>query len=287
LKLLRNKRLFILMIGVILFIALMGFTRGRTGLTWPERFLNDAFGTIQGAFYRPASAVAGFFRDLSRLSDVYRENEELRKTVAQYAQDRIRYNTIARENERLQEELNFTERQKQLYNYRYLFAHVLANSSNPYDRTIKIDLGSRDGIKPKMAVQTVDGLVGVVSRVSEFTSTVQPITELDPNAPDVVEVAATVLGKEGESFGIIDQYDSENHVLQMSKISQTDPIAVGDTVITSGLVNVYPKGIVIGKVLRKQVGDFGLTLTATIQPAADFDHLSEVFVVVTPDVDGP
>ncbi|MBO9596375.1 MAG: rod shape-determining protein MreC, partial [Cohnella sp.] len=116
----RNKRLFILMIGLIVFIALMGFTLGRKKLTWPEKFINDAVGTVQGVFYRPVGAVADFFRDLGRLSDVYKENELLRQTVAQYTQDQIRFNMLEAENKRLQEELNFTERQKQLDNYRYL-----------------------------------------------------------------------------------------------------------------------------------------------------------------------
>ncbi|WP_027092681.1 rod shape-determining protein MreC [Cohnella thermotolerans] len=282
----RNKRLFILMIGLILFIAMLGFTSGRTGLSWPERFVNDAFGTVQGALYRPVGAVTEFFRDLGRLSDVYKENEQLRLTVAQYTQDKIRYNQLESENARLKDELGFTERQKQLYNYKYLIAQVVASSSNPYDKTIKINRGAHDGVKPKMAVQTVDGLVGIVSKVSEFTSTVMPITELDPTSSDRISISATVLGKEDQTFGIVD-YDKERNMLQMSKIDENAPIKEGDLVITSGLVNVLPKGILIGTVVSTQVGDFGLTHTATIKPAAKFDHLTEVFVVVAPDVDAP
>jgi rod shape-determining protein MreC len=282
----RNKRLFILMIGLILFIALMGFTLGRTRLTWPEKFLNDAFGTVQGAFYQPVGAVADFFRDLGRLSDVYNENEQLRQTVAQYTQDQIRFNSLKAENNRLQEELNFTDRQKQLDNYRYLIAQVVGSTSNPYEKTIKINLGSRDGIKVQMAVRTVDGLVGLVSHVSTFTSTVTLITELDASSSKGTPVSATVLGKESESFGII-EYDEVTGTLQMTKIDEADPLAKDDKVITSGVGSVFPRGIIIGTVVSRQVGDFGLTHTAIIKPAAQFDHLREVFVVVVPDVDGP
>ncbi|WP_019004381.1 rod shape-determining protein MreC [Cohnella laeviribosi] len=282
----RNKRLFILMIGVMVAIALLGYTFGRSKLTWPEKFINDTFGTLQGALYRPVGAVADFFRDLSRLSDVYKENEELRQTVARYTEDKIRYNLIAKQNEALQEELNFTERQKKLYNYKFLIAQVVANSSNPYDPTIKINLGSHDGVKEKMAVTTVDGLVGLVSRVSEFTSTVTPITELSSTSTDSISIAATIFGREDQSFGIVD-FDKEKNVLQMSKIDENDVVKEGDIVITSGLGNVFPRGLIIGKVVSSQVGDFGLTHTATIEPAAKFDHLNDVFVVVTPDVDAP
>ncbi len=282
----RNKRLFILMIGLILFIALMGFTFGRNRLTWPEKFVSDAIGTVQGVFYRPVGAVADFFRDLGRLSDVYKENELLRQTVAQYTQDQIRFNMLEAENKRLQEELNFTDRQKELDNYRYLIAQVVGSTSNPYEKTIKINLGSRDGVKPDMAITTVDGLVGIVSRVSTFTSTVKLITDLDENSSAGMPISATVLGKETQSFGII-EYDEESGKLQMTKIDERDPLTLGDKVITSGLGNVFPKGIIIGTVDSRQVGDFGLTHTAVITPAAKFDHLREVFVVVVPEVDGP
>lgn len=275
------------MIGLIVFIAIMGFTLSRTKLTWPEKFVVDAVGTVQGALYRPVAAVAEFIGDLGRLSDVYQENIKLRQTLAQYAKDQIKYNFIEAENERYKEQLGFTERQKQLYDYRYLIAQVVGSSSNPLDRTIRINLGERDGIRPDMAVTTTDGLVGLISRVSEFTSTVEPITGLDAESATDVQVAATVFGKEQLSFGIVDAYDSATGLLQMTKIDENDPMAVGDTVITSGLGNLFPRGIVIGTVTNRQVGDYGLTQKATIAPAAKFDHLREVFVVVTSDVDGP
>ncbi|WP_240702823.1 rod shape-determining protein MreC [Cohnella luojiensis] len=284
-RLMRNKRLFILMIGLILFIALMGFTLGRTRLTWPEKFINDAFGTVQGALYRPVGAVADFFRDLDRLSDVYKENEQLRQTVAQYTQDQIKFNLLEADNKRLQEELNFTEHQKNMDNYRYLIAQVVGSTSNPYEKTITINLGSRDGVKPQMAVRSVDGLVGLVSKVKNFTSTVTLVTDLDPNSSRGTPVSATFLGKP-DSFGII-EYDDETGTLQMTKIDERDKPDVGDKVITSGLGSLFPKGIIVGTVKSSQVGDFGLTYTAIIEPAAKFDHLREVFIVVVPEVEEP
>nr|WP_306220198.1 rod shape-determining protein MreC [Cohnella sp. WQ 127256] len=282
----RNKRLFILMIGLILFIVLMGITLGRTRLTWPEKFINDAFGTVQGVLYRPVGAVADFFRDIGRLSDVYKENEQLRQTVAQYTQDQIKFNLLEAENKRLQEDLNFTEQQKNSDNYRYLIAQVEGSTSNPYEKTITINLGSRDGIKPEMAVRTVDGLVGLVSKVKNFTSTVTLITNLDPNSSRGTPVSATFLSKP-DSFGII-EYDDESGALQMTKIDERDKPVEGDKVITSGLGSLFPKGIIIGTVKSSQVGDFGLTYTAIIEPAAKFNHLREVFVVVVPsEVDEP
>lgn len=285
LKYLGNKRLFILMIGMIILIAVMGFTLNRTKLTWPEKFLNDTFGFVQGAIYRPVGAVSDFFRDLGRLSDVYKENELLKQTFAQYTQDQIRFNSIEAEIKRLQDALNFTERQKTMDDYRYLIAHVIAVTTNPYERTIKINLGSRDGVKADMAVTTTEGLIGIVSHVSEFTSTVKLITDLDEHTSKGMAISVTVQGKETQSFGII-EYDEESGMIHMTKIDEKDPLDKNDTVVTSGLGNVFPKGIIVGTVQDRQVGDFGLTHTAIVSLAAKVDHLREVFVVVVPDMDG-
>ncbi|MBB3067563.1 rod shape-determining protein MreC [Paenibacillus baekrokdamisoli] len=278
----RNKRMFVLMIVFIVFVAVMGFSIGdRKKLTWPENFVLDSSALAQEVFYRPAGYIAGLFKDLSNLHDVYKENEQLRLAAAAYARDSIKYNFIESENKRLQEDLDFKNRQKLLYQYNYIIAQVVAVSSNPYDATIRINQGSKDGIKPNMVVVTPKGLVGIVSRVDPFYSSVMPLTELNENSTS--KPAATVLGKEKESFGVIESYHSDTGKLTMTKIAENDPIAPGDTVITSGLGNVFPRGMVIGKVDSKQVGDFGLTLTATITPAADFDHLTEVFVVENPE----
>jgi rod shape-determining protein MreC len=58
-----------------------------------------------------------------------------------------------------------------------------------------------------------------------------------------------------------------------------------DVIVTSGLGELFPEGIVIGTVIERRVGDFGLTHMATIQPAATFTHLREVFVVEVPSLD--
>lgn len=282
----RNKRIFILMIGLVLFISLMGFTLNRDRLTWPEKFVGDAFGTVQGLLYRPVGAVAEFVRDLGRLSDVYKENERLRRTVARYAQDQVRYNALESRLKRLEELLKFTERQRNADNYTYLIAQVVSgNSSNPYERSVRIDLGAADGVKQNMAVVTIDGLIGLVSQVSQFTSTVTLITNLDENTSSGTPVSVTVLGKESESFGIL-EYNEETSMLLMSKIDEADPIADNDTIVTSGISTVFPPNLIVGTVQSNQVGDFGLTRTAVIKPAAKFDHLREVFVVVPPTEPG-
>lgn len=285
-KFMGNKRLFLLLAAIMIFVALMGFTLTmRVGGSWPEKFIADTTGFVQGLVYKPMRSVVGFMEDIRRLKTVYEENQALRLTLSQYARDTARLNDLEAENERLKEALQFTERQKKENDYIYRIAEVIAESPDRYNRTVKINLGEKDGIRVDMAVMTVDGLIGRVVSVAPFTSNVQLITDLNEESGAVKSFAATVQGNESQSFGMIERYNVEDGTLLMTKIEQTDPLKVGDIVVTSGLGELFPEGIVIGTVIDRKVGDFGLTHTATIKPAAEFTHLREVFVVEVPAFD--
>ncbi len=287
LKFMGNKRLFMLLAAIMFFIAVMGFSLTVRGVpSWPEKFMTDTVAFTQNLVYRPMRSITGFFEDVGNLKVVYEENQALRITLAQYARDAARLNDLEAENERLKEALGFTERQKQLNDYTYRIAQVVSESPDRYNRVVKINLGELDGMKPDMAVMTVDGLIGRIVRVSRFTSNVQLITDLSDESGSVKGISATVLGHESESFGMIEDFNAEQGTLIMTKIDQNDKLKPGDTIITSGLGELFPRGIVIGTVLERGVGDFGLTHTATIRPAAGFSRLREVFVIEVPSVDG-
>lgn len=275
-----------LMIGFILFIAVIGFSLSdRKELSLPEKFLKDSTAYVQQWFYKPAGYIAGLFEDIRNMRMIYEENEQLRITAAAYSRDKIKYNFVEKENERYKEELAFTKQQKEMFDYNYIIAQVVAVSNDANNRTMSINVGSKDGIKPNMAVTTVDGLIGIVSSVTPFTAAVTPITELSESSQTFSPVAVTILGRVNESFGILSNYNKETSRVMMTKIPEDDKMAFQDTVITSGLGNVYPRGLVVGTVENKQLGDFGLTYTATVKLAASFDHLTEVFVVQVPELE--
>jgi len=280
---LKNKRLFILMIGFLLLIVLIGLTiGGRQKITWPERFIKDAVGFVQQIVYRPAGAVAGFFQDIANLKEVYKENEELRKLAAAYARDKVEYNFVKSENERLKEELEFKQHQKEMNDYKYMIAQVISVNNDANNRTININLGSKHGVEKDMAVVTADGLVGLVKSVSPFTASITPYTELSATTTTFNAISATVMGKESDSFGILSDYNTEQERILMTKIGENDPMAEGDVVITSGLGNIYPRGLRVGEIESLKVGDFGLTYVATVKPFVDLNKLTEVFVVSAP-----
>ena len=282
LKLIGNKKLFILMLSLIIFSTIMGLSFGKyKSLNWPEKMVKDYVSLAQGWINKPAQFIAGLFENIHSITVVYKENQILKHTLMQYARDTVKLNGLELENSRLEAALHFTDNQKAMNEYRFHIARVIALSPDPYNHVAVINLGAKDGIQPDMVVMTVDGLAGRVTAVSEFSANVQLITDISDRNTNSKWISATVKGKPS-SFGIIDNFDAVNGLLVMTKIPQDDPLEVGDTVVTSSLGQVFPAGVPIGKVVSRKEGDFGITHTAYIKPFADFQQLQEVFVIEVP-----
>lgn len=279
-----NKRLIVLMFALIFFFIMMGLTLGgRVGMTWPEKFIKDSISWTQSIVYKPAAYIAGFFKDVGSLGVIYDENKTLKLTLTQYARDTQRLNDLEAQNARLKEQLHFTENQKQANNYKYRIAEVTgSNSIDPYNNSITINIGEKDGIKPNMAVMTVDGLIGRVKETRPLSSTVQLLMDINEADNSSKAISTTVQGKDKDSYGVIESYDNEKGLLIMTRVDKDDPIAVGDTVITSGLGQVFPSGIPVGTVVSRDVGDFGITHKVMVKPFVSFRKIREVFVVEVP-----
>lgn len=283
-KLLGNKRLFVILIALVMFIALMGFTLGpRTTLTWPEKFLRDTVGFAQNIFYKPAGYVAGLFKDIGNMRETYKENERLKIALAQYTREKANYNFIEEHNKELMEDLKFTKQQEGKFDYTYHIAQVISVNTDTVNKTLVIDLGGRDGVKVGQSVISVKGMVGVVSHVSNFTSTVKLITTMDAKDPNSNGIAVTSMSNH-KTFGIVESYDEASGMLIMNQIKQEDPIKEGDTIVSLGDTDKYPRGLIIGTVKKVQVSKFGKTKTATIKPEADFQDWKQLFVVFTPEL---
>jgi rod shape-determining protein MreC len=283
-RLLGNKKLILLLACLIVFIAIMGLTLGeRKNITWPEKFVKDTVSFTQSLFYKPAGSIAGFFENIHMLSDVYEENKALKRKLSDYARDAVRLNILEERVGGLEEALLFSERQKNANRYIWHFAEVVSSSPDPFDQTININIGEKDGIRKNMAVATEKGLIGIVRDVAPFSSSVQLITAIDYKVDTTKAIAATTK-ENNDAFGMIERYTVDGF-LEMNKIESTDSIKENDTVVTSGYGQVFPKGLIIGTVKSIGVSDSGITLKAMIDPAADLSgaKLRQVFVIEVPE----
>ncbi|QRG69400.1 rod shape-determining protein MreC [Brevibacillus choshinensis] len=276
-----NKRLIIVLVGLVLLISVVGYTsRERAVLTWPEMFFKDTFSVVQGFFYRPAQAVSGFFQDVDDAYNVYQENKALKAGLDQYARLTAELHDLKAENTRLREALKATDSMK---SYQLRFAEVVARNPDTWNNVITIDKGLKHGIKKDMAVITSKGLIGRVQSVANFSSTVELLTSYErrDHISAVVQTTQVVNGQTTVHpvSGVVEEYDPQERLLIMRKIPWGQKIEAKQQVITSGLGGVVPRNLPIGYIVRVEPDDYGLTQTAYIQPSADFSQLNEVMIV--------
>lgn len=267
-----NKRLIILLVSIIVLVAMIGFSmKDREELSWPEQFLKDTVGASQSLFYKPANSVAGFFENLSEMKHMYKENKLLKSKLDEYAQLSVDVQGLKKENKTLKSQL---EKEADLTEYKVREAAVIGRSPDRWNKVIFVNKGYRDGVKSKMAVISAQGFIGKVAKVSAFHSTVQLISDSDRTN----RISAIAEGDK-RIFGMIEGYDSKKQALMFKKIPVEAKIKKGQKVITSGLGEVFPRGLLIGTVTDVKPDEYGLTQTAYLKPSADLYDLDHVMIL--------
>lgn len=266
-----NKRLIVLLVSIILLVALIGISlKERNSLTWPEQFVKDTVGVVERVFQKPANYVAGFFENVEDVKRTYEENKKLKAKLDATADLSAEVKKLADENEKLRE---LTGKEKSLSDYTEVQATVVSRNPDKWYDLVGIDKGAQQGIKKDMAVITPKGLVGRVKSVSQFTSSVELLSSMSRTN----RVSAIVQGQE-KIFGLIEGYDKEKQLLLFTKIGSDAEVAKDQLVVTSGLGDIFPKGLVIGKIVDVQPDPYGLTKTAYVKPAADLNDVEHMIV---------
>ncbi|MCL6516156.1 rod shape-determining protein MreC [Alicyclobacillus sp.] len=274
-RLLTNRRLFILLAALIVVTVFAGLTvRGRVA-TWPERALMDVENAVAGVFYRPAAQLTAFLQGIHDLRDMYRENAALKAQLQNYSALRAKLTDLEAENARLKQMLGY--KQGAGARFRLIPAQVIGRDPGQWNSGMTIDAGRAAGVASDMAVVSADGsLVGRIAQVADNSAKVVLIT--DTRVGDGVSARVQAQGAE-QPFGIVVGSASGAGRLDMTFLSPVAQVRAGDTVVTSGLSDIFPAGIVIGTVEQVHQGAQGLTQSALVQPAADLDYLQEVFVI--------
>jgi rod shape-determining protein MreC len=140
-------------------------------------------------------------------------------------------------------------------------------------RTVTIDRGSDEGVRPNMAVISQKGVVGrVIGRPASHASIVQLL--IDRSA------AAGAVTERGRAGGLVQGVDRDPP-LAMEFVSNLADVRPGDTVVASGVDGIYPRGFTIGEVESSDRGP-QLHRAIAVRPAVDFSSLDLVFVVLVP-----
>lgn len=270
----RNKKLFILLIGFIILVSLIGYSIRDRDITFGEKFINDTVGWVQSAVHAPVRFVTNAISNIEDFTNTYEENKVLREQLAQNKGLIYEVQELREENEELRELIGETE---SIRDYEPIQATVIARSPERWLEQVTINKGEKDGVQPNMVVMTAEGMVGVIQSTSKLTSTVQLLTGFDP-----YNRMSAMVSREGDNdiFGMIEEYDEEKEMLLFRIIEESDKnIEEEDLVVSSGMGGTFPAGLVIGEVKEVGTDQYGLTKTAYIEPAADMYQLNQVIVV--------
>jgi rod shape-determining protein MreC len=226
----------------------------------------------QRAFHWVVDSVRAVFQNHVLLVNLKEENRHIQEEARRLKQENADLRESAQTLERLQRLLLL----KAKVPAPMIAAEVVAYSPSAWFRTIVINKGQRDGVRKGFPVVTWEGVVGRVMRVSSTSSVVLLVIDRNSSVDCLVQRTRTRGILEGEGGGRC----------FLRYVPRTEDIQVGDHVITSGLEGVFPKGLLMGEVVRVEKKAYGLFQEIEVMPSADLSRLEEVMVLVSPAGEG-
>ena len=242
--------------------------------------LRNALGVAASPLRSAVYSVQTWFADKQRYYTDYtallEENKALRQEIAELRQGERQAQLDREENALLRELMNL---RKQRRDFVFESAKILEHSDTNWTSTLTLDRGTNCGIDVNGCVVSAEGyLVGVVSEVGVNWATVLTVIDTDTELGARIFRTSEVAVAEGD-FTLMGQKR-----LKLSYLPPAASLLTGDYIVTSGLGGYYPSGLVIGTVSSVKTDDDGLAQYAVIAPMADFDALTEVFVIKEFDI---
>jgi rod shape-determining protein MreC len=264
----RNRAGYLFLAVVLGHIILISAqVNSRTGVPILEAVTFGVFAEVQRVVSLGVSSVRGVWNGYLGLRHVNGENQDLKRQVADLQIALQQQRALAERSRRLEALLELRDQTKLTTKS----AEIIAAGATPDFRTVTIDKGRRDGLRTDMAVIAPAGVIGRVVMPGLQAAKVQLL--IDRNA------AAGALIERSRAQGVVVGGSDER--LRLEYVSEVADIVEGDTVVTSGIDGIYPKGFVIGKVEKVEKGG-GAYKRIIVRPAVDFRTLEEVLVVLTP-----
>jgi len=150
-----------------------------------------------------------------------------------------------------------------------IVAQVISIDSSKLNKMIRVNRGKNQGVKLQSAVVTSLGVVGFVYRLSDNFSDI--LTILDSKSKVDGYIART------GSHGIIE--GNLKGQAKMKYVKRRDPVVLDDVIITSGLGNIYPRGLKVGVISEIQRQSYGISQKVLISPSVDFSKLKDVLIL--------
>jgi rod shape-determining protein MreC len=220
---------------------------------------------LQMAAQGTVNWVGGLRENYDTLAGFRAENERLRRRIEDLEVERQKLLEAQASNQRLKQLLDF----RATLPGKAVTASIIANSATNWFQSCLLDKGSADGVRKGMAVVTPLGVVGQVVAVTPRTAKVLLLT--DPNS------GIDVLVQRTRARGIVSGSLENGTVLKYVK--RSEDIQEGDRLLTSGTDGVFPKGMMVGTVMKVVKQHIGLFQFVEVLPAVQPARIEEVQIV--------
>ncbi len=247
----------------------------------PLHGVQDTAAAGMKPFEVAANRVARPFHDAYNWFDglvtARNENKQLKEEVERLRQQYATAQTAQNENATLKRLLRYERGPSFPKDFRAVNASVIARGSPDVQQRVTVSAGSKQGVRVNDPVVTTDGLVGRVTRVAKGLAQVTLLTDATS------AVAASDLRT--KAYGLVQHGPSTGAELVFGRVSKDKVVKPGDFVVTAGtqlasLPDIYPRGILIGRVVSVYQNNVDEFKHIQVNPFADFSSLDSVAILV-------
>lgn len=246
----RNKNflLFLLLFCLSILFTIQSHTYHKS------KFINSA-NILTGGTYNALNEVTLYFDLKTQNALLAEENKNLRARISNHPViDSV-----------------FTERETFGTPYRFFTSKIIKNSYSLNTNVLTINKGEKDSIKQDFGVISQKGIVGIIDKTSTNYATV--ISILNTTS----KISAQL--KHTDHFGTL-TWDGKNPQLtQLIDIPKIAPIAVGDTIMTSGRSSIFPKGVYVGVVQNFKLDQAENYYEIDVKLFNDMTSLQHVYII--------
>ena len=238
----------------------------RVDAPWPLSAILEAAAPIQRAVRWPFERIGGGWDEYVALIEVGRENSTLRGRIA----------TLEEENLQLREALVESGNLARLSALRADFespllpVRVIGQDVSPYFRSLLLDRGRGSGVLSGMPVVSDRGLVGLVTATTPSAARAMLLVDRRAAVDAVIE--------RSRALGIVRGTGAAE--LEFEFLMRGADVKPGDSVLTSGVGGVYPKGLRVGVVAEVSAEKGALVHTARVKPVVEFGQLETAFALL-------
>lgn len=270
-----KKKYIILIILVVVGVLVVATTisvKEKRHLNFFEKAVKDSTTFIVGVSYKPFGYIKDKIKESNEKSKMYKEYKKLKSMADKAKLYESRIKELEGEVDNLKKSLDINST---ITDYKTINAVVVNRNVGAWYNTLNINKGSKSGIKEGYAVITDKGLIGKITSVGNFTSTVKLLSTDE----SINKISVKIEVDDKSIYGLLSSYNKKNNTYLVEGISDSSEIKNGSKVVTTGLTDAFPSGILIGEVKSVTKDRYELAKAVEVTPSVDFNDIDIVTIL--------